>query len=104
MNELENDSANSDQVNPRPRNTSAFNLREDHPPVSSLLELYDVANNIYRISAVAFKSAPLMMTYYEHNPLTILLDTGAENNIIGTSVVKRLNINSPNSIQSFSGR
>ena len=32
------------------------------------------------------------MTYFEHSPLTILLDTGAENNIIGTSVVKRLNI------------
>ena len=33
-----------------------------------------------------------MMTYYNHNPLTILLDTGAENNIISSSIVNRLNI------------
>ena len=33
-----------------------------------------------------------MMTYYDHNPITILLDTGAENNIISTSIVNRLKI------------
>ena len=33
-----------------------------------------------------------MMTYFEHKPLTILLDTGAENNIISSSIVKKLNI------------
>ena len=41
---------------------------------------------------MAYKSAPLMMVYYDSKPLTILLDTGAENNIISASVVKKLNI------------
>ena len=79
---LDSDSTNCLQVHQKQRTASTSSLQEH--PVSSLLELYDVAKNIYRISAVAFKSAPLMMTYFEHNPLTILLDTGAENNIIGT--------------------
>ena len=59
---------------------------------SSLLEIDNATSGTYRISAVAFKSAPLMMTYYDHNPITILLDTGAENNIISTSIVNRLKI------------
>ena len=33
-----------------------------------------------------------MMVYYDSEPLTILLDTGAENNIISTSIAKRLNV------------
>ena len=63
-----------------------------HPAFSSVLEIDNVSRGTYRISAVAYKCAPLMMTYFEHNPLTILLDTGAENNIISSSIVKRLNI------------
>jgi hypothetical protein len=72
-----------------------FQAQKNHHPVSvfsSLLETDNAAIGTYRISAVAFKSAPLMMTYFNHNPLTILLDTGAENNIISTSIVKRLNV------------
>ena len=59
---------------------------------SSILEIDDVSRGTFKISAVAFKSAPLMMTYYNHNPLTLLLDTGAEFNIISSSIVKYLNI------------
>ena len=32
-----------------------------------------------------------MIVYYDSEPLTIILDTSAENNIISTSVVKKLN-------------
>ena len=59
---------------------------------SSILEIDDTSSGTFRISAVAFKSAPLMMTHYNHNPLTILLDTGAEFNIISSSIVKHLNV------------
>ena len=64
----------------------------NHPTFSSVLEIDNVFRGTYRISAVAYKSAPLMMTYFEHKSLPILLDTGAENNIISSSIVKKLNI------------
>ena len=50
----------------------------NHPTFSSILEIDNVSRGTYRVSAVAYKSAPLMMTYFQHKTLTILLDTGAE--------------------------
>ena len=44
------------------------------------------------MSAVALKKAPIMMCYYEHYPMPLILDTGAEFNVIGDVTVKRLGV------------
>ena len=49
-------------------------------------------NKVYQVSAVALKKAPIMMCYYKHHPVSLILDTGAEHNVISDTVVKKLGI------------
>ena len=61
-------------------------------PIPSILEIVDVKNKIFQVSVVALKKAPIMMCHYKHHPMSLILDTGAEHNVIGDTVVKRLSI------------
>ena len=54
--------------------------------------MVDPKNKVYQVSAVALKKAPIMMCYYKHFPVSLILDTGAEHNVISDTVVKRLGI------------
>ena len=48
---------------------------------------------MFGLTAVAIKKAPIMMCHYEDHPIPIVLDTGAEHNVISDTVVGRLSIN-----------
>ena len=61
--------------------------------IPSVLEVIDLKNKIFKVSAVAMKKAPIMMCLYNHHPVSIVLDTGAEHNVISDTVVKRLSMN-----------
>ena len=61
--------------------------------IPSVLEVIDLENKVFELSAVAIKKAPIMMCHYEGHPVSIVLDTGAEHNIISDTVAKRLSIN-----------
>ena len=61
--------------------------------IPSVLEVIDLKNKLFKVSAVALKKAPIMMCHYRHNPVSIVLDTGAEHNVISDTVAKRLSIN-----------
>ena len=45
--------------------------------IPSILEVVDVKNKVYQVSAVALKKAPIMMCYYKHHSVCLILDTGA---------------------------
>ena len=61
--------------------------------IPSVLEIIDLKNKVFQVSAVALKKAPIMMCHYKHHPVSIVLDTGAEHNVISDTLVKRLSIN-----------
>ena len=44
------------------------------------------------MSAVALKKAPIMMCHYKHHSVSLILDTGAEHNVISDTIVKKLGI------------
>ena len=54
--------------------------------------MVDAKNRIYQVSAVALKKAPIMMCHYKHHSVSLILDTGAEHNVISDTVVKKLGI------------
>ena len=60
--------------------------------IPSVLEVIDLKNKLFKVSAVALKKAPIMMCHYRHNPVSIVLDTGAEHNVISDTVANRLSI------------
>ena len=72
-------------------------------PIPSILEIVDVKNKIFQVSVVALKKAPIMMCQYKHHPVSLILDTSAEHNVIGDTVVKRYE-NSENFLSSPTGR
>ena len=61
--------------------------------IPSILEVIDLKKKVFKVSAVALKKAPIMMCHYKHCPISVVLDTGAEHNVISDTVVKRLCIN-----------
>ena len=61
--------------------------------IPSILEVIDLKKKVFKVSAVALKKAPIMMCHYKHYPISIVLDTGAEHNVISDTVVKRLSMN-----------
>ena len=61
--------------------------------IPSILEIIDIERKVFKVSAVALKKAPIMMCHYKHHPVFIILDTGAEHNVISDTLVKRLSIN-----------
>ena len=54
-----------------------------------VLELVDARSKTFQVSAVALKRAPIMMCYYKHFSIPLLLDTGAENNVISDVVCRK---------------
>ena len=60
--------------------------------IPSILEVVDLKNKVYQVSAVALKKAPIMSCFYKHFPVSLILDTGAEHNVISDTVVKKLGI------------
>ena len=61
-------------------------------PIPSVLEIIDLKEKTYKVSTVALKKAPIMLCYYKHYTIPVILDTGAEYNVITASQVKRMNI------------
>ena len=57
-----------------------------------MLEIIDFAAKTYRVSSVALKRSPIMMCFINHAAVPIILDTGAENNVIGDVTCKRLGL------------
>ena len=41
---------------------------ENHK-IPSILEIIDLKNKVFKISAVALKKAPIMMCHYKHHPV-----------------------------------
>ena len=60
--------------------------------VPKVLEIMDFATKTYRVSSVALKRSPMMMCFINHVPVPIILDTGAENNVIGDITCKKLGL------------
>ena len=60
--------------------------------VPKVLEIMDCATKTYRVSSVALKRSPMMMCFINHVPVPIILDTGAENNVIGDITCKKLGL------------
>ena len=58
--------------------------------IPSILEVIDLEKKVFKVSAVALKKAPIMMCLYKQCPTSVVLDTGAEHNVISDTVVKRL--------------
>ena len=52
----------------------------------------DVVAKTYRVSPVALKRSPIMMCHVKHLSVPVVLDTGAENNVIGAVTCKRLGL------------
>ena len=61
--------------------------------IPSILEVIDLKKKVFKVSAVALKKAPIMICHFKHYPVSIVLDTGAEHNVISDTLVKRLSIN-----------
>ena len=57
-----------------------------------MLEVTDVATKTYRVSSVALKRSPIMMCFINHASVPIILDTGAENNVIGDETCRKLGL------------
>ena len=62
------------------------------PSVPSVLEIVDLSAKTFRVSPVALKRSPLMMCHYKHFTLPVILDTGAENNVIGDIACKKFGL------------
>ena len=60
--------------------------------IPSVLEIIDLSEKTFKVSAVALMKAPIMLCYYKHFAIPVILDTGAEYNVIADSQVKRMNI------------
>ena len=60
--------------------------------VPTVLEILDFATQTYRVSPVALKRAPIMMCFVKHNTAPVVLDTGAENNVIGDVTCRKLGL------------
>ena len=60
--------------------------------IPSVLEIIDLNKKTFKVSAVALMKAPIMLCYYKHFAIPVILDTGAEYNVIADSQVKRMNI------------
>ena len=60
--------------------------------IPKILELVYLKTKTYRVSAVALKRSPLMMCHYKHHPVPLVLDTGAENNVISDIICKKLGL------------
>ena len=60
--------------------------------VPNVLEVLDLATRTYKVSPVALKRAPIMMCFIKHNTAPVVLDTGAENNVIGDITCRKLGL------------
>ena len=60
--------------------------------VPSVLEICDAATKTFRVSSVALKRSPLMLCHINHATVPVILDTGAENNVIGDITCKKLGL------------
>ena len=58
----------------------------------SILEPLDLPNRIFKICEIELKKAPIMICFYRHSPIPVILDTGAEYNVIGDITARRLNL------------
>ena len=52
----------------------------------------DLASKTFRVSSVALKRSPVMMCHINHATVPVILDTGAENNVIGDVTCKKLGL------------
>ena len=52
----------------------------------------DLASKTYKVSSVALKRSPLMWCRINHDTVPVILDTGAENNVIGDVTCKKLGL------------
>ena len=66
--------------------------RPEVSPIPSVLEIIDLSEKTFKVSAVALMKAPIMLCYYKHFAIPVILDTGAEYNVIADSQVKRMNV------------
>ena len=57
-----------------------------------MLEILDLKTKTYRVSPVALKRAPIMMCYINHIAAPVVLDTGAENNVIGDVTCRKFGL------------
>ena len=73
--------------------SESTNCENGNLKIPSILEIIDLKNKVFQVSAVALKKAPIMMCHYKHHPVSVVLDTGAEHNVISETFVKRLSIN-----------
>ena len=60
--------------------------------IPTVLEILDVNAKTYRVSPVALKRSPIMMCHIKDASVPVVLDTGAENNVIGVVTCKRLGL------------
>ena len=89
--EIDSDSGKSEDSNCKQSiNESECISNCDHVP--NVLEIMDFATKTYRVSPVALKRSPMMMCFIGHVAVPIILDTGAENNVIGDVTCKRLGL------------
>ena len=43
--------------------------------IPSVLEIIDLKNKVFKVSAVALMKSPIMMCHYRHHPVCVVLDT-----------------------------